>query len=222
MRRRGLMGRSVSILDYGVGNLRSVARAFEICGADPVLVASPKNAADAERLVIPGVGAFGSCVAAVRSRGFDVAIDRMVNDNERPVMGICVGMQMLLDESEEFGPVPGLGYIPGKVIPLAKQVGEVRRKVPHIGWSGLFPGAGATTERWIQTPLSAVEPGAEVYFVHSYNAAPERREDVLAVVDYLGEPVCAAVQKNNLVGFQFHPEKSGPVGLSILRRFLEL
>ncbi|PJK31210.1 imidazole glycerol phosphate synthase subunit HisH [Minwuia thermotolerans] len=216
-----MAGPSVSILDYGVGNLRSVARAFEVCGAAPILASSPKEAARAERLVIPGVGAFGSCVAAIRKRGFHETIEEVVRLRQRPVMGICVGMQMLLDESEEFGPVTGFGYLPGGVVGLAKELGETRRKVPHVGWAALIP-PEENVERWNGTPLEGVRPGDEVYFVHSFHAAPANRQHYLAGADYLGDSVCAAVHHENLVGFQFHPEKSGPVGLAILRRFLEM
>lgn len=213
---------SVTILDYGVGNLRSVARAFEVCGAAPALARSPAEAVGAERLIIPGVGAFSSCVSAIRDRGFDESIREIAIERQRPVLGICVGMQMLLEESEEFGPVQGLGYMPGRVVGLARNLGDTRRKVPHIGWAALTPPAGCDEARWAGTPLDEVKPGDEVYFVHSFNASPADPSYRLADADYLGDSVCAAVHHENIVGFQFHPEKSGPVGLGILRRFLDL
>lgn len=210
----------VTVLDYGVGNLRSVVRAFEVCGADVVLAGKPAEAASADRLVIPGVGAFGSCVDAIRRFGFVDAIAEVVSIRQRPVLGICVGMQMLLEESEEFGPVDGLGYLPGKVVGLARTLDDRRRKVPHIGWAALRP-PESNPDGWRGTPLEPLQSGSEMYFVHSFHVAPSNPSDLLAVADYMGDEVNAAVHSNNLTGVQFHPEKSGRAGLSILRQFLQ-
>jgi len=213
----------VTILDYGVGNLRSVARAFEVCGAKPVLAENPAQAAGADRLVIPGVGAFQSCVVALRKAGFVDVIQQVVDANQRPVLGICVGMQMLLDVSEEFGEHEGLGHIRGRVsqIPSASPTGD-RQKVPHIGWAPLRPPSGAPAGWWSDTILQDTFIGADVYFVHSFAAVADRDADVLAVTDYGSEQICAAVRRDNLYGVQFHPEKSGLAGLAIIRSFLTL
>lgn len=213
----------VTILDYGVGNLRSVARAFEVCGASPELAETPGQAARAERLVIPGVGAFRSCVDGLRAAGFEDVVRQLVADRQRPVLGICVGMQMLFDGSEEFGDQTGLGLLPGIVagIPRSGADGD-RRKVPHIGWSSLQPPAGQGGDWWAGTVLDGTAPGADVYFVHSFSARPAEPADLLAVTEYGGFEVCAAVRRDNLFGVQFHPEKSGPAGLQIVRSFLSL
>lgn len=213
----------MTILDYGVGNLRSVARAFEVCGARPLLAETPAEATNVDRLVIPGVGAFSSCVSALDAAGFRDVVAEAVQARERPVLGICVGMQMLLDTGEEFGLHGGLGHIPGVVsmIPRVSSNGE-RRKVPHIGWSGLRPPTEADVSTWSGTILSDTTVGTDVYFVHSYAAIPQLRSDVLAVTEYGGHEICAAVRRHNLFGVQFHPEKSGEAGLRILRSFLSL
>lgn len=218
-----MTARHVTILDYGVGNLRSVARAFEVSGASPELAETPGQAARAERLVIPGVGAFRSCVDALRAAGFEDVVREVVTARERPVMGICVGMQMLFDGSEEFGRQPGLGLLPGIVagIPRVDAAGN-RRKVPHIGWSPLQPPDAPTGDGWKDTVLGDTTPGTDVYFVHSFSARPNEPSDVLAVTDYGGYEICAAVRHENLYGVQFHPEKSGPSGLQIIRSFLSL
>lgn len=213
----------VTILDYGVGNLRSVARAFEVCGATPVLAKTPAQAINADRLVIPGVGAFRSCTDALRAAGFVDVIEQAVNANQRPVMGICVGMQMLLNVSEEFGEQAGLGLVAGKVcrIPHVSATGD-RRKVPHIGWASLRPPEGADAGAWSGTILRDTLIGTDVYFVHSFAAVAERADEVLATASYDGYEICAAVRRNNLYGVQFHPEKSGMAGLRIIRSFLSL
>ncbi|MDF1721079.1 MAG: imidazole glycerol phosphate synthase subunit HisH [Minwuia sp.] len=213
----------VTILDYGVGNLRSVARAFEVCGAMPRLAETPGQAMQADRLVIPGVGAFRSCVDALRAAGFADVVEQVVSHRERPVLGICVGMQMLLDVSEEFGQQVGLGFVPGKVSRIPSGAGsDDRRKVPHIGWSSLQPPTGASDVSWSGTVLNDTRRGTDVYFVHSFAAVPTLASDVLAVTDYGGHQICAALQRDNLFGVQFHPEKSGLGGLAIVRSFLNL
>lgn len=215
-----MAGRLVTILDYGVGNLRSVARAFEKCGATAVLTESPEEAARADRLVVPGVGAFKSCIDALTAAGFREVVGEFVAQSDRPVLGICVGMQMLFDESTEFGNQAGLALLPGTVSLIPKQSDDgARRKVPHIGWAQLSPPEGRD---WQGTVLESTPAGSSVYFVHSYSAHPKNEDDTLAVTDCMGYPVCAAVRQDNLMGMQFHPEKSGQVGLNILRSFIDL
>ena len=208
---------TVTIIDYGVGNLLSVARAFVQIGAEAVVTSDPAAITRAERLVLPGVGAFSQGMQELRQRGLIEPL-RAFARSSRPFLGVCLGMQMLLDSSEEFGAHPGLGLIPGKVvaIPRTKQDGNPH-KIPHIGWNALQPAPGAD---WSTTALADVRPGAYAYFVHSFSAEPTRRENRLADVDYNGRTVCAVVSNGGIIGCQFHPEKSGDVGLSILRRFL--
>lgn len=210
------MTRSVTVLDYGIGNLLNVLRALEHCGAS-VRVTSRAEAADADasRLVLPGVGAFGDGMAELRARGFDDLVRRFAATG-RPFLGICVGLQMMFDASEEMGEHRGLGLLPGRVrpVPATGADGQPHR-IPHIGWRPL-----AAPRPWQGTLLEDLQPGERVYFVHSFSAEPAREEDRLADVDYDGRRICAAVQRDNLTGCQFHPERSADAGLPMLRRFL--
>jgi glutamine amidotransferase len=215
------MSKKVVIVDYGVGNLLSVARAFEQCGANVVLAEDATTLSGVSRLVLPGVGAFGDCVSALRARGLDHAVLEHVAKG-RPLLGICVGMQMLLDASEEFGRHAGLGIIPGVVaaIPNVDTEGHPL-KVPHIGWSPLvLPEAGEVS--WAGTPLGSLTLGTAAYFVHSFHAQPAMSEHRLADALYGGRRVTAVVRRDAVVGTQFHPEKSGAVGLNIVRDFLTI
>jgi imidazole glycerol-phosphate synthase subunit HisH len=206
----------VHICNYGIGNIHSVIRAFEHLGAECVNCTDPSMLSDVERLVIPGVGAFASCMQAFQRAGFEQPVRRII-DSGQPVLGICVGMQMLADLSEEFGEHRGIGVIPGRVrmIPSVTTDGE-QLSVPHISWSGLRSGGAS----WEQTPFDRLQEGDEVYFVHSYYFDCERPADRLAQFEYGGHALTAAVMKDNVLGVQFHPEKSNGPGLSILGRFI--
>jgi glutamine amidotransferase len=194
----------IAVLDYGIGNLRSAEKAFQHVGADAALTSEPAVAARADAVVLPGVGSFGRCMEALRASGLDaVALDAVAAGT--PFLGICVGMQMLYEGSEESPGVAGLGVLPGTVALLP---GGVKR--PQMQWNVLDVRAGSG--QW----LAGGDGGAWVYFVHSY-AAPAGA-DVVATCDY-GGPVTAAVQRGSLWATQFHPEKSGVVGLGILRAF---
>lgn len=213
------MSRRVAIVDYGVGNLLSVSRAVIAAGGVPAMVCTPEEVADAERLLLPGVGAFGHCMDVLRARGLIQPI-RDFAATGRPFLGICVGMQVLLDEGTEFGTHQGLGLIPGRVcrIPDIDSEGGAQ-KVPFVGWNRLLH--PATRPDWSGTILDGLEDGAAwVYFTHSYAAFPENGADRLAEAGYSGHRLTAAVARDNIVGCQFHPEKSGPVGLGILTRFI--
>lgn len=213
------MSKKVVIVDYGVGNLLSVARAFERCGANVVLAEDAATISGASRLVLPGVGAFGDCVSALRARGLDHAVLEHVAKG-RPLLGICVGMQMLLDASEEFGRHEGLGIIPGVVVAIPNVDTEGRPlKVPHIGWSPLVRSEAGEVS-WEDTPLEKLMPRSTAYFVHSFHAQPAMNEHRLADALYGGHRITAAVRRDAVVGTQFHPEKSGAVGLNIVRDFL--
>ncbi len=212
--------KSVVIVDYGIGNLLSVARAFERCGASATVTGSADQLAHAKHLVLPGVGAFGDCVTSLRNRGLYEPV-REYAQSGRPFLAICVGMQMLFDESEEFGSHQGFGLIPGRVIAIPTQCTDGGiRKVPHIGWNALVKSKGASD--WNGSILSNTRQGESVYFVHSFAGRPAAPEHRLADCDYLGESLCAVVKSGNIYGCQFHPEKSGRVGLQMLTRFLEL
>lgn len=205
----------VTIIDYDLGNLHSVIKAMKHAGADVTVTSDPHRVATAERLVLPGVGAFADGMASLQRHGLDDAIHRYFTTN-RPFLGICLGMQMLLTESEEFGLHAGLGAIPGRVVEIKREPGI---KVPQVGWNRITPRPGGDFAGTILEPVPA---GAMVYFVHSFTAVPTREEDRLADTTYGSTRVSADVRSGAIMGTQFHPEKSGEIGLTIIRRFLEL
>ena len=196
-----------AIVDYGVGNLRSIANAMAYLGLSTQVTGDAAALERADAIILPGVGAFPDAAAKLRSTGLGDAI--VAQAGRKPILGICLGMQLLFDWGEEGERCPGLGLIGGAVRRM-----ETALKLPHIGWNTLtFPR---------ESPLfQSLEPECSVYFVHSYAAQVAREEDLLAVTDY-GGPVTAAVGRGTVFGCQFHPEKSGEVGLAILRNFGEM
>jgi glutamine amidotransferase len=202
----------ITLIDYGGSNLRSVQKALEAVGARPAVTADPDVVRRADKLVLPGVGAFGAGMAALRARGLDAATREAVAAGAL-LLGICLGMQFLFDESDEMGRHEGLGLIPGRVtrFPAGLLADGRPLKVPHVGWNGIDP-AGAPPL------LAGVAPGAHAYFVHSYFCAPRDEADVLARADY-GGAFAAVVGRGRVFGIQFHPEKSQRVGLRILANF---
>lgn len=208
----------VAVIDYGLGNLLSVGRGLEQCGAEVTVTPDPDEILSAPWVVLPGVGAFADGMAELRRRGLDSVV-REVAARGTPLLGICLGMQMLLDESEEFGLTPGLGLIPGRVVPVASTTVDGNpQKIPHIGWSALVSPEGR--EHWRGTLLEDLHPGDAVYFVHSFMASPADPGHRVADCLYGGVHVSASIARDNVAGCQFHPEKSGEVGLRVLRRFL--
>lgn len=210
----------VTLLDYGMCNMFNVARAFEHVGAELTVTEDPAVALAAERLVVPGVGAFADSMAEVHRRGHADAIRRFV-ETGRPMLGICVGMQILFEGSEEFSDTEGLGIFKGRVraIPDTTPAGE-RLRVPHIGWNHLVS-PHETNRSWQGTILEPFEgQSPAVYFVHSFTASPDDASIRLADCDYAGRRICAAVKRDNLMATQFHPERSGTVGLTILKQFI--
>ncbi len=195
----------VAVLDYGVGNLHSATKALDRAGADVRVVAAVEAASGAAALVVPGVGAYGACLAGLgRAGGADAVADWIRTG--RPLLGICVGMQLVFEGSEE-GPVrDGIGALPGFVRRLPRTV-----KVPHIGWNEVTVRPGSRL-------LAGLPDGTRFYFVHSY--APEARQQAVAAVCDYGVPFAAAVERDNLFGSQFHPEKSGASGLALLSNFV--
>lgn len=209
----------ITLLDYGMCNMLNVARALEYAGADVHVTHDPKEAVAAERLVVPGVGAFSECIRAVNKLGHGDAILEFV-ESGRPMLGICVGMQILFEASEEFGETPGLGILPGRVriVPNITASGAPQR-VPHIGWNHLIePQAGRAWGKTLLQPFGTVGPA--VYFVHSFAAQPSNDDDRLADCDYGGHRISAMVKRDNVTATQFHPERSGTVGLRMLKEFL--
>lgn len=211
----------VTVLDYGMANLLNVVRAFEHCGAHVTIAEDAAEVPRADRLVVPGVGAFRDTMDEMTARGFDDAIREYVQTG-RPMFGICVGMQMLFDASEEFGEHAGLGILPGRVVavPSTTVAGEPQR-VPHIGWNDLVEPEGGRD--WRGTLLAPVDHSrSAVYFVHSYAAVPENHEDRLADCYYGGHRISSAVQHDQVMATQFHPERSGELGLRLISLFQSL
>jgi imidazole glycerol-phosphate synthase subunit HisH len=198
----------IVIVDYGVGNLRSVQKALERVGAEAVVAGDPEALDAARGVVLPGVGAFGDGMAQLRARGFLEPVLRQV-EAEKPLLGICLGMQLLFEGSEEMGHHAGLGLLPGKVVRFPE--GDL--KVPHIGWNQL---------QVRQDPLlAAIADGSYAYFVHSYYVAAAEPGDVLATTEY-GKQFASVVGRGRIWGAQFHPEKSQEVGLRLLQNFARL
>ena len=199
----------IAIVDYGAGNLRSVEIAFARLGVHTQVTADPDMLALADGLILPGVGAFSDAMEALRHSGVVPAVLEAVSSG-RPLLGICLGMQLLMDGSEEGPGVPGLGLIPGMV----RRLPDCGLKIPHMGWNNLIPAK--------PSPLLAGLPEEPyVYFVHSFACEAADPADVLAVTEY-GVPFHSAVQRKHVLGFQFHPEKSGEVGQRLLANFVEL
>ena len=198
----------VAIIDYGVGNLRSVEKAFAATGCEAIVSSDDKVLRAAERLVLPGVGAFAACMKALTARGFDRLVKERVGEGT-PLLGVCVGMQLLFEESEEFGSTAGLGLLHGKVRRFSDEL-----VVPHVGWNRV-------NERQSQALFNDLANGAFFYFVHSYYCEPLDKSVVAGETEY-GVNYASAVAKNNICGVQFHPEKSQAAGLQLLQNFARL
>jgi glutamine amidotransferase len=210
----------VVVIDYGMGNLLSVRRGLEHCGASVEVSSDPEVIHNAARVVLPGVGAFADAMAELHRLQL-VEVLQTVAARGTPLLGICLGMQLLLNESEEFGLTAGLGLIHGRVVPLNVQSPEGNvLKVPHIGWNELYPSESCLD--WSSTLLQDVKPREAVYFVHSFMARMTDRGHCLSQCRYGNLMVPAVISRANIHGCQFHPEKSGETGLRILRRFLAL
>ena len=197
----------IAIIDYGMGNLRSVSKAFEAVGHQAIVTREPSVIANASHVVLPGVGAFGDCMANLERYELIAPIYTAIQSG-KPFLGICLGLQLLFTESEEFGMHKGLGVIPGRV---KKFVLDASLKVPHMGWNDIR----------IMRPapiFAGIAPGSYCYFVHSYYVEPADAAVVATVTDY-GAPFASAVWKDNVVACQFHPEKSQAVGLQVIKNF---
>jgi glutamine amidotransferase len=195
----------LAIIDYGVGNLRSVEKAFAATGSPAVVTSDEGVLRKAERLVLPGVGAFGACMNALTERGFDTLVRERVAAGT-PLLGVCVGMQLLFEESEEFGATRGLGLLPGRVRRFPDDL-----IVPHVGWNQIH-------QRVSHPLFDGVSDASFFYFVHSYYCEPARDEVILGETDY-GVTYASVIAQENLCGVQFHPEKSQAAGLRLLTNF---
>lgn len=201
-----------AILDYGVGNLFSLTSSLRAIGAQPVVTRDSAALRAADRIILPGVGAFADAAAKLRSSGLCDTLLEQARAG-KPLLGICLGMQLLFEKSYEYGVHTGLGLIPGEVVPLSGAI-DPALKVPHIGWNRL-------EQTDVREPLfAALSPDAYVYYVHSFYARTDARY-ITATSEY-GIPVTGAVRSGNVIGTQFHPEKSGKTGLSILKAFCEI
>jgi len=212
---------NIKIIDYGIGNLLSVIRAFEYLDVRAELAKVPEELKYADAIILPGVGAFEKGMQGLVNSGFYETIIEYAKKG-LPIMGICLGMQMLMDESYEFGVHKGLGLIPGKVVPIqSTTIDGEQHKIPHIGWNELIL-PEQKVEEWDKTILSGLTQRNSVYFIHSYTAMPIESRYRLADTLYGGRRLSAVIRNGNIYGCQFHPEKSGQVGIDILSNFINI
>ena len=201
----------IAIIDYGVGNLFSLSSSFKQIGFETVITGDAEIIKKADKLILPGVGAFGDAINKLRETGLDKVVLEQAK-NSKPLLGICLGMQMLFDKSYEYGEYDGLGLIEGSVVPMQNKIPK-NLKIPHIGWNALIFKQESPLFKYIKN-------GDCVYFVHSYYAET-KAASLVATTEY-GKELTAAVANGNVFGCQFHPEKSGTVGLNILKAFCEM
>ncbi|MCM3786389.1 imidazole glycerol phosphate synthase subunit HisH [Neobacillus mesonae] len=201
---------TIAIVDYGMGNLHSVSKAIERIGYSALVTGDKEEILGAAGVILPGVGAFGDAMQHLREAKLDTVVQE-VSKSGKPLLGICLGMQLLFSQSEEHGKHEGLGILPGSVVKFEEREGY---KVPHMGWNQL-------EFKQKESPLFEGLEEGHVYFVHSYHALPEVESDLLAVTEY-GYPVTAIVGRGSVYGMQFHPEKSGELGMQLLNNFLRL
>ena len=207
----------IAVIDYGMGNLRSVEKAFQAIGAQVIVTHDRNLILNADSIVLPGVGSFKDCMNNLQKLKLIDPIRESI-DNGKPFLGICLGLQILFDESEEYGPVAGLGILAGKVVKFPNKISETKNgpliKVPHMGWNKILV---KKTDSLFET----VETTPYFYFVHSYYVVPED-PSIVATVTHYGIEFVSGIQYKNIYAFQFHPEKSQTLGLSLLKRFSNL
>jgi glutamine amidotransferase len=209
--------KNVIILDYGLGNVKSIYNAFNKIGIQPILSSDKKIILNADSLILPGVGAFSKGIQNLKDNGlFETILDYVKKG--KPLLGICLGMQMLMDESEEFGINQGLGLIKGRVVKLPTLI-DSKEKIPHVSWNEIYE---PRTDFWKKTILDGIQDKSDLYFVHSFIAVPKDEKNILSRTNYSGIDFCSAVQYENIIGTQFHPEKSSLTGLKILSNFVNL
>lgn len=213
---------SIVVVDYGIGNVFSVCNALRAIGCEAKLTSDLAAIRNADRVILPGVGAFARAMDSLHSKGISGALRDFVATG-RPFLGICIGMQVLMDRSSEFGETEGLGFVSGSVERIASQSPSGQHlRVPHIGWAPLVS-TGKLGAHWHGTALEEMDGTDDaLYFVHSYHCRPSNPDHRIAYVDYDGLEVTAAIRRDNITGLQFHPERSGRVGQKILEGFLEI
>lgn len=207
----------IAVIDYGLGNVRSIINAIKAIGAEATLTGDSQKILDAPACILPGVGAFGFGMQNLYEADLVPTIRRYAQSG-KPLLGICLGMQLMLEESEEFGTTQGIGLVPGQVKILTHGNQENPVKLPHVCWNEVSP---PNVDRWQSTPMANTGENENFYFVHSYAAFPARQSDILSTTNYSGIEFCSAINRDNVTGLQFHPEKSGPAGLNILRKFVD-
>lgn len=213
----------VAIVDYGMGNLFSVRQACQHAGMEGVITASAQEVLEADAVILPGVGAFGDAMEALRR--LDLVSPLREAATTKPFMGVCLGLQLMMEESYEFGRHRGLGLFPGAVRRLEPKADESGRrpKVPQVGWNRVFPtGDPPENSTWEGTLLEGIPAGEYMYFVHSYYPEPADPQVILCVTEYGGQTFCSGLGQGQLSAFQFHPERSGPLGLRIYRNLAQL
>tara|TARA_A100000164_G_C21571419_1_gene614184 strand:- start:46 stop:678 length:633 start_codon:yes stop_codon:yes gene_type:complete len=206
----------IVVIDYGIGNVRSILNSFENQGEKAVLSRNRALILEADGVVLPGVGAFSHGMKNLNKYNLVDIIKDYVNTG-KPLLGICLGMQMLLEESEEFGYTKGIGLIKGKVIKLLNEKSK-KVKLPHISWNEIEQ----KNIRWNNTILNNIEIGSDMYFVHRFVAKPENLNEILSTTTYSNVEFTSSLKKGNIYGCQFHPEKSGKIGLSIIKNFINI
>lgn len=207
--------KEIHVLNYGVGNIRSVQNAVLNCNAKPILTKEYKDLKNASHLIIPGVGAFGDCVNRIKKENLDDVILELF-EKKIFILGICVGMQMFMESSTEFGFNKGLNLFNGNVEKIPKTFDNKTHKIPFIGWSKLKKNVNS----WESTILEGITSDDYFYFIHSYECKPKATQDCLAFGKYSGMNICAVIHKDNIYGVQFHPEKSAGSGLKIIQNFI--
>lgn len=206
----------IAIVDYGVGNLYSLIRAFEFFGTQTTVTEDAEVLKEADAIILPGVGSFQAGMRGLKVRELIETI-KEIAESGKPMLGICLGAQLMLSEGHEFGIFEGLGIIEGKVVRFPNL--DNNEKVPHVGWNTVSP---FKNEGWEKTILDSFDPKSNFYFVHSYILEPESEKNIFALTEYGGHTFCSIIKKGNIYGCQFHPEKSGEIGLKLINNFINL
>lgn len=212
----------ISIVDYGVNNILNVTRAVSYLGYPFKVISTTEEILSADKIILPGVGAFSNAMKALQQNNLDQALKDFAKIKERPLFGICLGMQLLLESSSEFGECEGLGMIEGCVVKIPESVSpQLTRRVPHIGWNYLEISKSTNAEGSQKDLFENIKNGESVYFVHSYMVDPKNVDIITSFTDYEGLKIPSSLVQNNIAAAQFHPERSGKVGLSILENFIK-
>lgn len=207
----------ITIIDYGVGNLHSLKKAFRFLNVDANISEEPAVVKNSDAIILPGVGAFEAGIKGLEVRGLINTIREEAAKN-KPMLGICLGAHLMLDKGYEFGAFNGLGIIPGKVIRFPKLEGN--EKIPHIDWNSVYK--PSADHSWDKTIFDSLKENFNAYFIHSYILVPEKKNNIFALTSYGGYEFCSVIRNGNIYGCQFHPEKSGPTGLKLLKNFIDI